>query len=344
MAQRARWLATAAFLFQDRYVVEFAKFSARHASGSFRLAEFLHYELGPRWGGDFHFAAHLETATLEMFVEVLGGAFVPLDLSSDHNAAVNASEWISDFINQLSASPESGATEALQRLEQLPKISAWRSSLRHAREAQSRLRSDAEYRVPTIEEAQWTLSGDMPANAADLAALILDWLDDAADEMRGSAGDPWQPFWNVDSHGRPERPKPENVCRNAILTALRGRARPLSEIELTRESSAAADKRADIGVSCSGSRIPIEIKLDSSRDLWHALRRQLIGQYTTDPATDGYGVYLILWFGGENVPTPSSGRRPSGPQELREMLEQNLSTDEARKISVRVIDVTKPGS
>lgn len=344
VAQRARWLATAAFLFQDRYVVELAEFLARHPAGSYRLAEFLHHELGPRWGGEFHLAVRLEPATLEVFVEVLGCAFEPLEANGTHTVAVNAAEWVSDFINQLSASAESGATEALQRLEQLPEMSAWRSSLRHAREEQNRLRSDTEYRLPTMKEVQRTLGGGVPANAADLAALILDWLDDIAEEMRGSPGDPWQPFWNVDPHGRPERPRPENVCRNAILTALQERARPLSEVELTREPSAAADRRADIGVSCFGSRVPIEIKLDSHRDLWHAMRRQLMGQYTTDPATDGYGIYLVLWFGGEKVPPPSSGRRPSSPQELREMLERSLSIDESRKIAVRVIDVTKPGN
>lgn len=344
VAQRARWLAAAVFLFQDSYVAELAEFATRHPAGSYRLAEFLHHELGPRWGGDFHFAARLAPTTLEVLVHVLGGAFEPFDLNGAHTVAVNASEWVSDFINQLSAAPESDATEALQRLEQLPEMSAWHDSLRHAREEQSRLRSDTEYRVPTVSEVQRTLGGGVPANAADLTALTVDWLDDIAVEMRGSPGDPWQPFWNVDPHGRPEGPRPENVCRNAIMAALRERARPLSEVELTREPSAAADKRADIGVSCFGSRVPIEIKLDSSRDLWHAMRRQLIGLYTTDPATDGYGIYLVLWFGGEDVPSPSSGRRPSSPLELTEMLKQNLSTDEARKISVRVIDITKPGT
>ena len=344
VAQRARWLAAAVFLFQDSYVAELAEFVTRHPAGSYRLAEFLHHELGPRWGGDFHFAARLAPTTLEVLVHVLGGAFEPFDLNDAHTVAGNASEWVSDFINQLSAAPESDATEALQRLEQLPEMSAWHDSLRHAREEQSRLRSDTEYRVPTVSEVQRTLGGGVPANAADLTALTVDWLDDIAVEMRGSPDDPWQPFWNVDPHGRPEGPRPENVCRNAIMAALRERARPLSEVELTREPSAAADKRADIGVSCFGSRVPIEIKLDLSRDLWHAMRRQLIGLYTTDPATDGYGIYLVLWFGGEDVPPSSSGRRPSSPQELTEMLEQNLSTDEARKISVRVIDVTKPGT
>ena len=342
VAQRARWLATAVFLFQDRYVVELAEFSARHPAGSYRLAEFLHRELGPRWGRDFHFAALLEPTTLEVFVEVLGGDFEPLDANGDHTVAVNAAEWVSDFINQLSGSAESDATEALQRLEQLPEMSAWRSSLRHAREEQGRLRRDTEYRVPTVSEVQRSLGGGVPANAADLAALLLDRLDDIADEMRGEAGNPWRAFWNVDPHGRPTAPRPENACRDSLLALLNGHP-SLRGLEIEPEGSYAAGTRADIRASCAGFNVPIEIKRESHRDLWHAIRRQLVGQYTTDPATDGYGIYLVLWFGGEDVPPPSSGRRPSNPQELTEMLERNLSIDEARKISVRVIDVTKPG-
>lgn len=342
VAQRARWLAAAVLLFQDRYVAELAEFATRHHAGSYRLAEFLHHELGPRWGRGCHFAALLEPTTLEVFIEVLGHDFEPLDPNGDHTVAVNAAEWVSDFINQLSDSAKPGATEALLRLEQLPEMSAWRSSLRHARDEQNRLRSDTEYRLPTVSEVQRTLGGGVPANAADLAALLLDRLDDIAEEMRGSPADPWRPFWNEDEHGRPTGSKPENSCRDALMSLLQSRLPP--DVEVTAEASYAADKRADLRASCNGFNVPVEIKKNSSRDLWHAMRSQLTGQYTTDPATDGYGIYLVLWFEGENVPPSSSGRRPTSPQELKEMLEQNLSTDEARKISVRVIDLTKPGA
>ena len=33
--------------------------------------------------------------------------------------------------------------------------------------------------------------------------------------------------------------------------------------------------------------------------MWSAPRKQLIAKYTNDPATGGYGIYLVFWFGQE---------------------------------------------
>lgn len=90
--------------------------------------------------------------------------------------------------------------------------------------------------------------------------------------------------------------------------------------------------------------MPVEIKKNSHPDLWTALRKQLVGKYTTDPATSGYGVYLVLWFGVNMTKTPPDGNRPDTPEALQHRLAQQLMADETRKITVIVIDVTKPGA
>ena len=345
VAQRARWLATAAILFEGPYADRFTEFAANHSTGVRRLAEFLHHKSGPPWAGQLDFTARLNPATLAAFIEALGSTFPPIAPTSGAytvTAGIRAAEWIESFLASLTRSASAEASDALRRLEQMPEMSAWRDILRRSAEAQSVVRRDAEYRPPTVDEVQRTLGRGAPANAADLAALLLDRLDDVADEMRGAASDPWRPFWNEDEHGRPDTRKPENSCRDSLLTTLKERLPP--EIDVEREGSYAAGRRADIRVSGGGFNVPIEIKRQSHRDLWNAMHNQLIGQYTTDPATGGYGIYLVVWFGDDEMPTPKSGRRPNGPDELREMLEASLSLDEARKISVRVIDVTKPGS
>lgn len=345
VAQRARWLATAVFLFEGPYVDALAEFAAQHPAGVHRVAEFIRQDpgLGPRWRGATHFTVRLQPATLAMLTGVLGRAYPPLESNGSHSVAVNAADWVSSFIDRLSESPAAEASDVLRHLEQMPEMSEWRDPLRYAREAQAVVRRHAEYRPPSLDEVQQTLSRGAPANAADLAALMLDRLDDMSREVRGEASNPWNFFWNVDAHGRPTAPRPENACRDSLLTLMKKHP-SLREVDIEPEVSYAAGKRADIQASCPGFNVPIEIKRESHSDLWHAMRSQLMGQYTTDPATDGFGIYLVLWFGGEKMPTPPSGRRPRSPDELREMLEAELSIDEARKIAVRVIDVTKPGS
>ena len=64
-------------------------------------------------------------------------------------------------------------------------------------------------------------------------------------------------------------------------------------------------------------------------------------KYTRDPGADGYGIYLVFWFGAEGCQMPPSGKRPSSAHELQERLLDTLSAEEKFKISICVIDVSK---
>ena len=84
------------------------------------------------------------------------------------------------------------------------------------------------------------------------------------------------------------------------------------------------------------------MKKDRRPKLWSALRDQLIARYVSNPATGGHGVYLVFWFGDGKIPPPAQGRRPAGPAELQQQLEEQLTESERCRIAVRVIDVS-PG-
>ncbi|WP_419922204.1 hypothetical protein [Candidatus Poriferisodalis sp.] len=343
VAQRTHWLAAGALVFEDRYVPDLAEHVMNHPSAIRHVAAFFHSDHGPGMSGHTGLTANVSSGTLAAFVEMLGPAYPPLERDGLTTVEIDAADRVSDMIHQLAQSPDDVAGEALRRFEHDSELREWQAVLRWRREEQSAIQRDAEYLQPSVHEVQQALSGGNPANAADLAALLLDRLDDIGSDMRGGTNDPWSSYWNVDAHGRPTAPRHENRCRDSLLSHLKNHS-TLGEVDIGPEGSYAAGKRADIRASCASFNVPIEIKRQSHRDLWNAMHRQLIGQYTTDPATDGYGIYLVLWFGGDEMPTPASGLRPRSPDELREMLEADLSIDEARKISVRVIDVTKPGS
>ena len=75
------------------------------------------------------------------------------------------------------------------------------------------------------------------------------------------------------------------------------------------EGRYANDTRADIRVACNDFHVPLEIKRHYHPKLWTAARDQLIAKYTANPATGGYGIYLVLWFGETKAPrTPPSSR------------------------------------
>ena len=40
------------------------------------------------------------------------------------------------------------------------------------------------------------------------------------------------------------------------------------------------------------------------------MRNQLIAKYTIDPDTDGYGIYLVFWFGKDRTQPPTLRHPP----------------------------------
>ena len=196
---------------------------------------------------------------------------------------------------------------------------------------------DTSYHRLTIEQISQTLKGGTPANAGDLAALVMDRLSELATTIRDGNTDDWKQYWNEDSYGRPLEPKPEDSCRDTLLSDLRQRLP--DGVDAQPEGQYANDKRSDMRIVFSNYQVPVEIKKDNHHELWSAMHKQLIKQYVRDPATDGYGIYLVFWF-GKDTQVPPEGKLPDSPLELQERLTATLSPEEARKISVCVIDVS----
>ncbi len=353
--QRVRWLAAGWIASPD----SFADDLRDHADGGEdRLAEltsFLHAALRVA-----ELASGLDGGSLAFLVRLLGSSVEPERLPGsssggvrDVTPAMERSWLVKRLIQRLSSSHSRKADESREAddpLEELAgdhALSAWRSELRRAREAQRAVRRDHGYRHPGVDEVCRTLRGAEPANVADLAALTEDHLRQLGNELRHGDADGWTVFWNREPDGTPEKPKPEPACRDGSSwlfgRACRNRSRSL------REAHHAGHNRSDLRVSYLGPRdqrfhVPVEIKKDEHRDLWTAIEDQLVGKYAIDPAAQGHGIYLVLWFGRGKTQRSPDGERPATPEALEDRLRSALSPRRARKISVCVMDVSGWGA
>ena len=378
-AQRVRWLAAGAILWPEKYtdilkyfVQEDQKNRVRYLKAFFgsRVHEGVSERRAwhtPSVAGRELFPFDPSKVHLwELFIRLMGSVVGP-DWWGDH-----ASGLVRMLIKDLAGSPKEEAAHALARLADDPALQSWRGVLKQAQEHQRIIRRDASYRHPDIEQVCKTLTNRSPANPADLAALLVDRLDEIGSKIRGGSTSDWRQYWNVDEYNRPlsrevddgerstdlspsQRPedtenshdpslsqRPEDACRDHLLSDLQEKLKPLG-IDAQPEGQYVNDKRADIRVAHGGFNVPIEVKKNSHRKLWSALHNQLIAKYTMDPDTNGYGVYLVFWFGPEYTKTPHDEHgRPDNPEEMKQWLEASLSPEEARKISVCVIDVSRP--
>ena len=337
VAQRIHWLAAGVIIDPDSYLQPLKALVSASDDRIRKMATFFAPDTRLSY-----LVEKLDVPTLQSLIKWMGNLFVPRGLEGGLvTPEMRASEQVEVLIQQLSSLPSDDALRALHELLSEDGLSKWHLILERARDRQRVIHRDARYRHPNIEEIRRALSNEAPANAADLTALLVDRLEELAGRIRTSNTDDWRQYWNEAARGRPESPKIEEHCRDALLSDLR-KELPAGVIA-EPEVEYANGKRADIGVFYGGFNVPVEIKRDQDPRLWSALRDQLIAQYASGLGTGDHGVYLVFWFGNGKIPPPPQGRRPTGPAELRQRLEEQLTESERRRIAVRVIDVSPGG-
>ena len=274
---------------------------------------------------------------LELLIDLMAAT------ASGNGVTENAWIIISNLIRELSSDPSPEATESLEALSSNANLVPWYPTITDTLHRQTGKRREADFQHCDTQKVVEVLDNRSPANAADLAALMVNVIEDLAIQIRDGSTSDWRQYWNVDSYNRPTTPKPEDACRDALLSDLRGRVEQVG-IDAQPEGRYAEDKRADIRVSFRNFNVPVEIKKSCHPDLWTAIKDQLIAKYSRDPGAEGYGIYLVFWFGDieECRPTPGPNLTPQNAEELKSGLLDTLTEGERRKISVCVIDVSKP--
>lgn len=244
---------------------------------------------------------------------------------------------VHQLINQLASATSAEGAEELTRLAQAVKLKRWKAVLEGAAFEQSRALRDATFHQASIADVANVLANKSPANPQDLAALFLDHLRIVETQLHGDDTNGLKLFRRDDE----KTPKTENPCRDILLDRLRGRLLELG-VHIEKEGQAAHDSRTDMRVESmkAGGRItvPIEIKKEDNRKLWSAWRTQL-RTYTRDPASEGVGVYLVLWFGLKPRATPE-GIRSTTPQQLLDLLSAMIPEEDRFRLHVHVMDLS----
>ena len=286
----------------------------------------------------------VQAVTLSRLIELLAPITQPeRPLGVHWVAAHERGDTVRALIDLLAGDPQPAAAAEMKRLIDLPRLSPWREHLRYSMLSQRAVAREAHYVHPSPQAAALTLANSAPANRADLMALTLDHLRDIEKHLRGADTFGLRLYWKEGVNGAIS-PKYENDCRDLLLGKLRDRLAPL-HIQVVPERRAADDKRADLRVDfmAAGQQlaVPVEIKKENNDSLWLAWRDQLQSLYTIDPAADGHGIYLVLWFGQRPRSSPE-GERPADAVDLgRRLTERIPSTDRAR-LAVLVMDLSLP--
>ncbi len=343
MGQKVVWLGAQLLLDQEQQRESFQTYVSFSDQRVEHLVQFLsEQDSTTKW-----FDA-IDSSTSTMLVSVIGRRYGPVlfdnpvDVYSSESS--KASGCVSTLIDKLAFDPSEDAKRFLNELMLDNDLSKWHSRLRHAEHTQSTVRNQSQFQIRDLRSVTATLNNREPANVTDLKVIALETLDQIHKTLRDGDTSGWRKFWNSGSPHRVLEPKSEPDCCNIMVDELRAILNYLN-ISIQAESQYADRKRCDITFSVSNFRLPMEIKLSHSRDLFTAIDTQLVKNYARDNLCDGHGIYLVLWFGKteHSQPTslPNRTGRPSGSKHLEIALRETISSDQSDKIAVCVIDVSE---
>lgn len=258
----------------------------------------------------------------------------------------DASNFINNYINELSARTEPSATIALEGMLKESIYLTYKNHLLHSLSNHRTL-----CRQKQFIQANWActieaLAGGHPAHVQDLHAITLEYLENINNEIKYGNTDIFKVFWNEDQYSRITKPKVEESCRDRLIDLLKPYFNPLS-VRVEPEGHMAIDKRADIVLfPPPGKKLPLELKRDTHDDLWYACENQLDRLYTRDPEAEGYGIYIVFWFGDKRngpLPKPPRGiRKPLTSKDLQNSLQSLINPEHLYRLRVFVLDVSPP--
>lgn len=265
----------------------------------------------------------------------------PSGVSVGSNNPWDASEYLSSLAGQLANQITVEAISSLQELRDGPE-DGYTELLQSLCAEQLRKSCDQSYKPLSIEQLTSFVSDQAPLSTQQLQAWVLEELEIVQDKIRASDVDSWKNFY-TDEH----IPRDEEYCRDRLLELLRY---DQSAVHYEPESHVAADKEVDIGCSIgSDICLPIEIKGQWHREVWTAADNQLNRLYASDWRAQGFGIYLVLWFGsqpgGKVLQSVGKGvSPPQTPAEMKEMLIARSAAAQAGNVSIFVMDITIPDS
>jgi hypothetical protein len=289
----------------------------------------------------------LSLRQMDLVIRAFGGVFPNSSQFSSawgNESDEDAATYLGELTTIISTRPEFEAGACLAGLLQNPDLASYHPWISCRLAEQRELNRRSRYQRPTWRTVCAALKGGAPANIADLKALFLDSLADSTRDIRHSNLDRYRVYWHG---GRGKtRPQDEEYCRDRLVEYLRERLKPVG-IWVEPEGHMAADKRADIIVYAPNAlKLPAELKRDTHPDLWVAAKDQLERLYTRDPNAQGYGVYLVFYFGAGRG--GSITRHPDGipisdsAEDLEKALNAAVPVEHRARIACFVLDVSPP--
>lgn len=247
----------------------------------------------------------------------------------------DAYNLISNAIKRIALITTSESRNYINNMIDNKKLIHYQDELKHALANNKRNHALATKNF-TLYEVQSVLLNGEPTGPKDLQLLMLDQLEYFQKRLKHSETNEYKIYWNGNN------PHVENYCRDRIIDALNPYLERFN-VRMHKEGARSDETRCDILCTYNAIDLPIEIKGQWHPKLWTAASDQL-KNYTEDYHTNGFGLYIILWFGyiPEQIKLPTAWKhnRPKSLDEMKKFLD-DCYQDLPEATQIYVLDLSK---
>lgn len=251
----------------------------------------------------------------------------------------DASEAISRLIGLIGANKSEDAGRILERLAEAD--DGYRDRILSTLAEHRQARAEMAWRPIQPSGLSQILLEGAPESVRDLQSEVLRLLRHSQDLITSNDTDSWRNFYNSDR----KTPKDEEDCSDALIDVLRQFS---TDIKFSPEKHLGDDRETDIACEIGDLHLPIEVKGQWHPELWRAADSQLQSQQAVDHRAEGFGIFLVLWFGETGdvkklvgPPRGSGVAKPKTPLELEQALRAKSKAARAGQVEIKVLDLSR---
>lgn len=278
-------------------------------------------------------------AILDAFIEKWPRVDLPRSWGSESPKEEKAYRFLTDVIWSINSEEPDAAIPALNRLLADQRFAGLHNDLKSMHAGQVMKKALRDFEPPTPHQIVNRLDRDAVVTVEGLRQIVLQELQDFQKAIDGGE------FNSADRFYEKGERLDEIKSTEIIAERLNLRLEPQG-ISVTPEHQLKGAKRSDFTATkmIGGKRrlLVTEVKGQWHKELYTAASAQLYERYSIHPAAEQQGIFLAIWFDGDEK---VAGRKRHGigdAQELKSSIEASLPKELKGLIDVFVLDVSKP--
>ena len=336
-SKRNFWFAHAFYLLNENYEI-FWQELIKDVNSIFILEE--HFGSF----GDYTKWIMLSPVKIELILNAFIGkweeVYLPTSYGSDSPDSEKAYRFLSELIGKLGDSYQDNPIPVLDRLLNNSQYRNFYNSLKSIRFNYLCKLAVQNFQMPTADQVVNFLDENEIISVENLRTVILEELQNYQKDLDGHDITSKSIFYH-------DKINQNRVNENTATQCIADRLRIWLEryqVNLIREGYMKDDNRCDLVFSklINGKRkiLPVEVKGQWHSELYSAFDSQLDRLYAIHPDADGQGIYLVLWFGKDEM---VANRRTHGINNAKELyfdLQKHMSEELKKRLDVFVLDLS----